>query len=614
MKSSWTVFGKAGILKGRFEVEIVKKIHVSRKLLSKYKTIRQALLDAHDGDTIEIEPGLYHESVQLSKSVTLIGLSDEPEDVRIAGRFKVTNHASVHIKNLSFFKTDKGLLIEQGHANVIHCQFHEIKKYAIQIKEQGHLSLTDTTIRHNAIGIHNRGRARIEYCALYEQQGSQVYTGSNGRLIMKHSHIYNGDTTAFYFDQDSRSYVENCQIYGHHSEQRQIKAQEQSEAVIQDCQIYESQSGGILLQDQAKLTLRSSKLTENAPTQIEAQGGELFLKNSSVEHGQSGIHLSQGSKAEIEQCTIKNHSLDQLSIQEASAYIFHCKIHAGERAGITQSAKSYVYIEATDIFDHHMPQIALSEDARLSMNHSSVFEGSHYGVWLTERSSATIAHSRFFDNDLNQLIIADFSEATLDDVDVFDGRQSGLYITDHSHVQLTNSSFYHHHDLYPQVYVLNQSSVTMKETRIIDSYESGIRFENQSTGLIEHCQINGHFEAQIDVRDSQPTIRETFIQDGGTCAIRLLHAGGLIENCFFTGHEHNIAIGGTCETDIIGQEADALRQYEEAVSQTKEMETGLSQHDIQQALKKAQEEADREARTAEIVGLVEQLEERLGKK
>ncbi|WP_158318510.1 hypothetical protein [Shouchella lehensis] len=71
---------------------------------------------------------------------------------------------------------------------------------------------------------------------------------------------------------------------------------------------------------------------------------------------------------------------------------------------------------------------------------------------------------------------------------------------------------------------------------------------------------------------------------------------------------------GSCETDIIGQEADALRQYEEALSQTIDMDAGLKGEELHNALKKAQETADRDARTAEIVGLVEQLEERLGKK
>ncbi|WP_054712556.1 right-handed parallel beta-helix repeat-containing protein [Bacillus sp. JCM 19041] len=177
-----------------------------------------------------------------------------------------------------------------------------------------------------------------------------------------------------------------------------------------------------------------------------------------------------------------------------------------------------------------------------------------------------------------------------------------------------NSSFYHHNDLYPQIYLSDEASITMKESRVYESYESGLRFDNHSNGLIEHCQFSGHFEAQIDVHNSTPTIRESIIENGGTCAIRLLHAGGFIENCTFNGHEHNIAIGGECQTEIIGQEADALRQYAEALSQSAEMEAQLSQAEAQEALIKAQENADREARTAEIVGLVEELEQRLGKK
>lgn len=96
------------------------------------------------------------------------------------------------VKNLTFAKSDLGLVIEKGHVEVVHCQFNQIKKYAIDVKEQGHLSLTDATIRHNGIGLYITGRARAEYCAFYGQLGSQVYVGGKGRFIMKHAHIYQG--------------------------------------------------------------------------------------------------------------------------------------------------------------------------------------------------------------------------------------------------------------------------------------------------------------------------------------------------------------------------------------------------------------------------------------
>lgn len=592
----------------------MRKIHVSRKLLSKYKTIEQAVFDANDGDLIEVDAGIYREKIVISKSVKLIGVSSEPENVIITGSVTIIENASVTVKNLTFTKSDLGLVVDKGHVEVIHCQFNQIKKYAIDVKEHGHLSLTDATIRHNGIGLYVTGRARAEYCAFYGQLGTQVYVGGKGRLIMKHAHIYQGKSTAFNFDHNSKNLLENCQIYGHHSENMQIKAQGLSEATLQDCLVYESQSGAAQSLDNAKITFQACKITENYPVQLSSEGGQLILRNSHLEAGASAITVRNSGNAQIENSMLTSHTNHHVSVESGSIYVYRSTIKFGEKSGITLTNSAYAHIESSDIFGHHLPQVSASERARLSIKHSSVFYGKHYGLWLTENASANIAHCRFYENEFNQIVIADRSEAELDDVQVFEGAQSGLYIKDNSHAMVVNSVFYHHNDLYPQVYVSNESTLSMRESRLFDSYESGIRFEHQSSGLIEHCQLTGHYEAQIDVRRSTPTIRECLIENGGTCAIRLLHAGGFIENCSFVGHEHNIAIGGTCETEIIGQEADALRQYAEALSQTQELEAELSNEEIQRAMNKAQEEADREARTAEIVGLVEQLEERLGKK
>lgn len=604
---------KKAVYLAKIEVIHVRKIHVSRKLLSKYKTIEQAILDARDGDLIQIDPGTYRESVIISKSIQLVGL-DEPENVVLNGSISVINGASVTIKSISFTESSKGLAVEEGFAQVTHCQFTRIKKHAIHVYENGHLNLTDVTVRHSGIGLFILGRARAEYCAIYGQLGSQIYVGGIGRLIMKHAHIYQGKSAACYFDQNSRNLLENCQLYGHHSEHMQIKAKANSETVLNDCLIYESDSGAASVLENAKLTFRTCTLTSNQPEQVFVDGGQAIVQNSLIETGKRALSIVHNGNAQIENTIISSHSDDHISVTNASVYLYKSTVKFGGKSGIVLGNNAYGHIESSDLFGHEMPQVATSEKARLSMKHSAVFYGKHYGVWLTEQASADISHCRFYENAFNQLVIADGSEADLNDVQVFDGAQSGLFIQDKSHVSVFNSSFYHHNDLYPQIYLSDEASIIMKESRIYESYESGLRFDNQSSGLVEHCQFSGHFEAQIDIHNSTPTIRESIIENGGTCAIRLLHAGGFIENCTFNGHEHNIAIGGECQTEIIGQEADALRQYAEALSQSAEMETQLSQAEAQEALVKAQENADREARTAEIVGLVEELEQRLGKK
>lgn len=57
------------------------EITVSKKFLSKYKTISQAIESAAPGATIYVEPGVYHESLVIDKEITLIGKGSREEIV-----------------------------------------------------------------------------------------------------------------------------------------------------------------------------------------------------------------------------------------------------------------------------------------------------------------------------------------------------------------------------------------------------------------------------------------------------------------------------------------------------------------------------------------------------
>ncbi|WP_059102863.1 right-handed parallel beta-helix repeat-containing protein [Shouchella shacheensis] len=594
----------------------MKTIRVSKKLLSKYKTIQQALSAASDGDTIQLEAGRYKESLVIDKSVALIGL-EEPEEIMLKGYIRIIEQADVQLKNVTLEENPAGLILEEGHLVVSHCYFTKIKDYAIDVHDKGHLDLHDATIRHCGIGLRVSGRARVEYCALYGQTHTQIRVAKQGRLIVKHSHIYQGDEAAFRFDGNSRSLLENCQIYAHHHPDcSQLMVADTSEVYLRESTLYESTTGGITVTG-GKCSLSKCKLTDNTPQQVYVAKGMAIIQNSLLEQAKTAVHVDDDGELFLERTVVSEHQDHQIVVENGTARLFQSTIKLGGKSGLSTSFESNVSIEACDVFGHHLPQVAASERAQLLMRHSAIYEGSHYGMWLTEAAKASVEHCRFFDNQLNQIVVVDKSYADLHDVTVYEGGQSGIYMLDESSAMITNSSVYRHHDHYPQIYIANDAAPTLRDCYIYDSYESGIRFQNKGQGLIEHCEFSGHFEAQVDIQsESTPTIRECIIRSGGTSALRMIDAGGFIENCSFEDHENNIIISGSCTAEIIGAEADALRQYEEAMETAAHEDEGdqLSKEEMELALQRAQEVAEREERTSEIVGLVEQLEERLGRK
>lgn len=153
----------------------------------------------------------------------------------------------------------------------------------------------------------------------------------------------------------------------------QIKAQGQSEATFQDCFIYESQSGAAQSLDDARISFQTCKITDNYPIQLNSEGGQLVLRNSHLETGDIAIAVRNSGNAQIENSMLTSHTNHHVTVEAGSIYVYRSTIKFGEKSGITLANNAYAHIESSDIFGHHLPQVAASERARLSIKHSSVF-------------------------------------------------------------------------------------------------------------------------------------------------------------------------------------------------------------------------------------------------
>jgi len=194
-------------------------IIVGNTLESNFKHIQDAIDNASNGDIILVQPGIYQETLEINKSIHLIGenqnntilLSENAIKIEIIDGKEVINERNridiltinadnCNIKNFTFttnekFKITRGIIINSKNNDIINCNISGLYK-AIEIKpDSENNTISQIIISNNNIGIDasysDKNIISDNYISNNSQQGVYFYTDSNDNIFSKNIFTYN---------------------------------------------------------------------------------------------------------------------------------------------------------------------------------------------------------------------------------------------------------------------------------------------------------------------------------------------------------------------------------------------------------------------------------------
>lgn len=523
----------------------MKTLKVSKKLFSKYKRIEDAVLEARNGDIVQVEPGDYEdESIYIYNSIKIIGQSKE--EVTIKGKIMVKNHDSlkVELEGLTLEASQPGLHtgtlrgginIETGPLVINDCLIHNIPGSGITVEDQGELLVNNSNFNNNECGIYVMGKATIENCEFMASENTQIFT-NGGLTVVKSTNIKKAEGDGLRFINQSEGIIDNCLINEH--EYVQVSIEENSFVQIIDCTIHSSKDFGVYVKN-AESEIINSHIYNNSASQIGIEeDSKVKVIDCKIQKGHKetmGITMDN-SYVELEECEISDHDFVQVFINNSEFHIENSNILNGEKSGISIHGQSEGSINDCTIENHGQdPQILLVDDSSVSLINSIIRNGQGMGVVFDQNSNGKLDNCKLYNNNETQLSLLGHANAELRKTHIFKGKENGIFITDQAQLIIEDSEIYEHE--YPQLLVEKDGFLEMKRCSISDSDSPGLLFCENSGGIVEYCYIFKNYPHQIVIQDGcKPMLKNNRITDGGDYGIFIEGSNPIIENCEIKNH------------------------------------------------------------------------------
>ncbi|MGG0644106.1 right-handed parallel beta-helix repeat-containing protein [Sporosarcina gallistercoris] len=554
-------------------------LNVSERPDSSYPTIESAVKAAMPGDTVEIEEGIYHESLRIDKPLILRSTREDARSVCITGGIHIDAADEVRFESLTVGRgtapIDYGLHIESGQLTLHHCLFSEIQGTAMRVDKKAKVSAEHTVFKKNIQGIDVSGRLVLFDCIIEETtEKAQLAVHDGGEVALTDCGILSGQEEGISLTSGSRCTVTKSSIIGNSGVQ--ISMEEDSFLDLVQTNFYLGKANGISsdhskgvmknctfnMQDLAHMNLTNGSHFEIESSTFENGESEgVTMSSSSVEitdslfKGQKSVQLNCMEQSNVTMkrtrlvsgkdrgivcvnstCTIiesavKYHQMTQLSaFTESVLTILDCDIEKGKNKGI-YAADSQVKISDSRVSHHKSAQVFASEHSELTVSATEVKSGKNVGLSAKE-STLNVSNCIISDHKGSNIALGSDVHAEIADCRISNGEKNGILIGPGTVVSLERTVLFNHKR--PQVSASKSAKVSLTECELYDGDSSGVSFSQVERIEVTNTRVHGHRDDQIVLKECPSAIfNSTQVMNGKKAGLRVEKSAPLMEACHF---------------------------------------------------------------------------------
>jgi parallel beta-helix repeat protein len=331
-----------------------------------FTSINSALQAAPAGARITVRPGTYHETVRLTKPVTIEGQGGTQQVI-----------LESDTTNCLVMDTDEATVSGLG----IRCTAGAkgVNCYAIDIPK-GRLILRgcDVTCDSSAcIGVHNvSARPYILDCV-----------------------IHDGNQTGLFFYEKGGGTVEDCQIYG--NKLAGIEIREEAAPTVRRCNIHSGKAGGVYIHKNGFGLIEDCQIHGNALAgmQIKAGANPTVRRCHLFDGKEGGFFINDEAFGTIEDCQVYGNTLAGVEIKSGSSpTIRRCVMRDGKGSGLFANDNARGLIEDSEVYGNTLSGIQITTGSNPTIRNTTFRDGKGSGVIVNENGLGLIEGCRIIGN------------------------------------------------------------------------------------------------------------------------------------------------------------------------------------------------------------------------
>jgi hypothetical protein len=468
------------------------------------RELSAVIANASDGDTIMLRPGEYKGEVTISKSVHVIGVTDQNGaggalpviHGRLTDSLTVTG-SHVVLENLVVSQDTpgnlRGVFVDQeASLEMVKCTVQARSKFGLDVLKQGKIVVHDSTFETYGAGsgvtIEENGRGTLERCAVANNAWGAVCSGS-AKLELK----------GCIFRQNGTADGAGCTVeaYGGHAQVQASGCQFQENAAT----AWANESGTLNITDS---TFEGNGLTGDAKFAgrglvCAVNSGTATISNCAFDRNKQGVVATNGGKMQIVGCKF---DANGLITQNQSLLNFTSNVYVfGPSAAMNISNTPF-----TNVVNGALYSV---EGGQLNLENCAI-QGGVSGLQVgfeNEPASASLQRVEFSGQSSSQVYVCGGSRVTLEKCRMLQGRSGvdGLLVRAGSKVEVAGCEFLEAGSSGLEAADPN-TEITVRDSRFAGNQGSGLLVSNQATLAGSDCLVEGN---QYGVQAGLPNARNS---------------------------------------------------------------------------------------------------------
>jgi parallel beta-helix repeat protein len=567
---------------------------VSQRGDGDYRTIGEALKDARDGNKILVRPGVYRESIRLTKRVDIRGTGPARQVIiQSTGRpCVVVQTASARLQSLTLVglagdgEPGPALDIGQGTVVVEECDITSAALDGVIIHGPEANPVLRKCVIHdskrNGVLVHGQARATLEECELVQNTLAGVAVQDHAEPLLRRCRLRNGLGVGLLVSREGRGTLEDCDITGnadvgveiaaagapvlrncriHHGKEGGVLVaaaagtlddcriynnggtgltiQDKAQPVVRRCTIRESNAAGVVVRQDAGGRLEGCTIAHNALAGVEIrEGGNPTLKECHIDSSQeAGLFVHAHGKGTMEGCTIRGNVSAGVQVADASDPVLRgCTMRDGLTSGVLIYRKGKGTLTDCDIAGNGLAGVEIGAGAEPIVRHCKIHDGKAGGIYVSRDGRGTIEDCDIAGNALANIAVGYGADPVIRRCKVHDGKQGGIYVFEKAKGTIEDCDVYA--NALAGVQISKGADPVLRKCRLHDGQVNGLYVDANGKGSIEDCTITDNGQNGVDIRlGGAPVVRGCTIRGNKRVGVYVAEDGsGRIEDCDVGGN------------------------------------------------------------------------------
>lgn len=251
-----------------------KEIIVSKLGGGQYTSINEAIKSAPTGARISVRPGVYNESIEISRDIEIVGDGPITQIIveSVGNNCLYVKSGNVLVRGLTLrnrmtSKDDKyyAVTIAAGEVRLEDCDITSGSLTGVGVYGAGTKAFISRCRIHDCtesgIYYYRNAAGLVEDCDVFNNGFANISIKEGADPTIRNSRIYNSKSSGVYVYQDGKGTVEDSSIYG--NTYSGVSISEGGDPVINRCKINRNGYNAVYAYKSAKGTVQNSDLTGN---------------------------------------------------------------------------------------------------------------------------------------------------------------------------------------------------------------------------------------------------------------------------------------------------------------------------------------------------------------